>query len=103
MKKFVYNKPTIMLKQLEEAFNGNPHLEKILQPDETGARCLDWRLLMTPGLFVELPEGDEEDRDLDSMEEDPELAFKVDALMLLGILYCRTSPRTRIKKFYSML
>ena len=52
---------------------------------------------------MELPEGDEEDRDLDSMEEDPELAFKVDALMLLGILYCRTSPRIRIKKFYSML
>ena len=58
---------------------------------------------MTPGLFVELPEGDVEGRDLDSMEEDPELAFKVDALMLLGVLYCRTAPRIRIKKFYSML
>ena len=30
LKKFVYNKPTIMLKQLQEAFKGNSHLEKIL-------------------------------------------------------------------------
>ena len=40
---------------------------------------------------------------MSSMEEDPELEFKVDALMLLGILHCRTSPRKRIQKFYAML
>ena len=55
---------------------------------------------MTPGLFIE---GEEEGRDLDSMEEDPELTFRVDHLMLLGILYCKTVPRNRIKKFYVLL
>ena len=57
---------------------------------------------MTPGLFV-LAEDEEEMRDIDSMEEDPELTFKVDELLLLGILYCRASPRNRIRKFYSVL
>ena len=46
---------------------------------------------------------EEEMRDIDSMEEDPELTFKVDELLLLGILYCRSSPRNRIRKFYSVL
>ena len=30
IKKFVYGKPIVKLKQLEEAFKGNPHLEAIL-------------------------------------------------------------------------
>ena len=33
LKKFVYGKPFLKLKQLEEAFKGNEHLEKILQRD----------------------------------------------------------------------
>ena len=34
VKRFVYGKPFVKLKQLEEAFKGNEYLEKILQKDE---------------------------------------------------------------------
>ena len=52
---------------------------------------------MIPGLFVKTEEGEEID------EYDPELAFKVEEMMLLGILYCRAQPRKRINKLYSLL
>ena len=101
VKKFVYDKPLIKLKQMEEAFKGNKHLETAIS-DKEG---LDWRLLTIPGLFMEPSEDveDEEGRDPDSMNEDPELTFRVNELMLLAVLYCRSSPRNRIKKFYALL
>ena len=37
------------------------------------------------------------------MEEDPSLTFKVQELMILGILYCKATPRARVKKFYDLL
>ena len=79
-------------------------MEKILQPDETGARSLDWRLLMTPGLFVELPEGEEEERDLDSVEEDPEdiilrgdLSVDFVAYVLLGCVHIGVKEASKHK------
>ena len=33
LKKFVYRKPVVKLRQLIEAFKGNEHLEKILERD----------------------------------------------------------------------
>ena len=98
IKKFVYDKPLIKLKQMEEAFKGNTNLETII----TDKEGLDWRLLTIPGLFVEASEEDE-GREQESMDEDPELTFKVNELMLLACLYCRSSPRNRIKKFYALL
>ena len=34
IKRFVYGKPLVKLKQLEEAFKGNKYLEKIVEKDE---------------------------------------------------------------------
>ena len=39
----------------------------------------------------------------ESMEEDPELTFRVDELNLLGILYCKCEPEIRAERFYSFL
>jgi len=47
--------------------------------------------------------GQEATRKEKSLEEDPELTFRVDELNLLGILYCKCEPEVRADRFYSFL
>merc|ERR1712110_603811 len=82
---------TIKLPQMEASFKGNEYLEGIL----ANKRGLDWRLFTRSGIFLVNSDIEEEGRDLDSMDEDPDLTFNVMNLMLLGCLYCRSSPRNR--------
>ena len=89
----------VKLKQLKEAFKGNHYLTKILEKGQNGERSLDWKLMMTPGLFVQ-PQSSGGGI---IFEDDPELTFKVNELMLLGILYCCATPMKKTKKFYSLL
>ena len=80
------------MKHLQEAFKGNENLEKILKDKES----LDWRILTYEDVFIV----DGEDRELESMEEDPDLTFRVAELQLLGLLYCKCEPKIRVQKFY---
>ena len=64
---------------------------------------LDWRLLMQDNIFVVYQDEDDHYRQESSVEEDPQLTFRVDELNLLGILYCKCDPQMRIDRFYSFL
>ena len=57
---------------------------------------LDWRLMMYSDLFIEFEDDEDQDRDIESMEEDPNLTFKVAELTLLGLLYCKCDHKTRV-------
>ena len=87
---------TVKLKHLREAFKGNEDLEKILENKES----VDWRMMVLDDVFILHDEDDDEGRDPESMEDDPELTFRVPELQLLGLLYCKCEPKIRIRKFY---
>ena len=87
---------TITLRQLQESFKGNKHLEAILE-DKTS---LDWRMLMAGDLFLMHNDEDDEVRDQESIEEDPTLQFRVAELNLLGLMYCKCDATYRIKSFF---
>ena len=106
VKRFVYKKentvnkvPYVKLQQLEAAFKGNKYLEMILKDKES----LDWRLLTTDDLFCDLKDENGDIRDADSYEEDPNLEFQVNHLILLGLLYCKGEPELRVERFYQFL
>jgi hypothetical protein len=42
------------------------------------------------------------DIDMAALEEDPHLSFKVQNMLLFGILYCQADPLVRIRKFYEL-
>ena len=99
LKKFVFQSKdskedvTVKLKHLRESFKGNQYLEEIL----TNKDSLDWRLLMLHDIFLMVDDMDsDEEREIESMEEDPELTFRVAELQLLGLLYCKCEPKVRI-------
>ena len=87
---------TIKQKHLREAFRGNEYLERMMNDKDS----LDHRLLMLDDIFILLEDEDDMVRDLESMEEDPELKFRVDELLLLGLIYCKSEPEVRVTKFY---
>ena len=64
---------------------------------------LDWRLLMQDNIFVANRDDDDNYREEESVEEDPELTFRVDELNLLGLMYCKCEPAVRIERFYAFL
>ena len=64
---------------------------------------LDWRLIMQDNIFIYYKDEADANREIDSIEEDPELTFRVDELNLLGILYCKCEPEVRAERFYSFL
>ena len=98
LKRFVFKSKdpnedvTVKLKHLQMAFKGNEYLEDIL----TNKQSLDWRILTHNDIFVI----DCDDRELESMEEDPDLTFRVAELQLLGLMYCKCEPKIRVQKFY---
>ena len=55
---------------------------------------------MYDDIFLDLDEDESQERGLTSMEEDPDLTFKVAELHLLGLLYCKCEPKDRVDKFY---
>ena len=90
---------TIKKKQLKVAFEGNEYLELMLNDKES----LDWRVLMYDNIFVYYKDEADENRQDESLEEDPELTFRVDELNLLGIMYCKCEPEVRAERFYAFL
>ena len=112
LKQFVYKTPkgnerksmstefaTIKKKQLQIAFAGNKYLEAMINDKSS----LDWRLLTQDNIFIVLDEEEDHFRSDDSLEEDPELTFRVDELNLLGLLYCKCDLAERIERFYTFL
>lgn len=81
VKKLVYNSRIIKLKQLKESFAGNTNLELIVNDKD----CLDWRLLFDDNF---LAGKENEVLDVKDMEDDPNLCFNVQSLLLFGLLYC---------------
>ena len=90
---------TIKKKQLQVAFRDNQYLEAMIN-DKTS---LDWRLLMQDNIFRVFKDDQDYNRHDESVEEDPELTFRVDELNLLGILYCKCEPEIRAERFYAFL
>ena len=90
---------TIKLKQLQVAFKGNAYLEAMINDKKS----LDWRMLMQDNIFRYIKDDEDQNRKNESIEEDPELVFRVDELNLLGMLYCKCEPDVRAEHFYTFL
>jgi hypothetical protein len=98
IKKFVYNRTEIKLKQLQAAFAGDADLEEMLNNQDS----LDYKLLFDKTIpnFI-IPQ------DSDHLSDDEDIGenhvhFDVQALLLFGILYCKAEPSQRVEKFYEL-
>ena len=58
---------------------------------------------MQDNIFLYFKDDADVQRTEESVEEDPELTFRVDELNLLGIMYCKCEPEVRAERFYSFL
>lgn len=108
IKKFAYKSNTVSLKQITEAFKDNTLLEQCLDEGSLDRKVITHQFLLEKSSpsYKRKNGASPRRRDSDDHEGDDEGSedqIYIPYLMLVGILYCNTSPRIRTEKFFQVL